>query len=315
MDIYKEFRAQKVLHQVPAGPIVAAVSGGADSVCLLHCLKRLGPEKNWTPVIVHIQHHLRGKASLRDETFVEDLARKWGMAFESREIRPPKGTATEERSRMLRYVQLGEAAKKHGAKFVLTAHNANDQAETFFLNLLRGSGADGLCGMEESRSLSDLSLQKSHGEIQVVRPLLSLSRKEIEGYLASQKLSFREDSTNLSLKYRRNWVRHKVIPLLEVQQPRLVERIAELARILRGQKEYLNEQVGEMRKSVVRWDGEPAGECLDLTRFFRYNSFLRQYFLHRLHPRSSYREIGEIVAFLNKQKDADTIPLTRSRSQ
>ena len=309
MDLYKEFRSQKVLSAIPAGPVVVAVSGGADSICLLHCVKRIAKEKGWLPVAVHIQHGLRGKDSLKDEAFVKGLAGKWGLAFESREIRPPKGAATEEKSRLLRYTQLGEAARKHGSKTVLTAHNANDQAETFLLNLLRGSGADGLCAMPETRPLNGITGQDSHKGIQVARPFLSLSRKDIEAYARSQGLEFRTDKSNRSPKYRRNWVRHEVIPLLEEVQPRLVERIAALARVLREQKVFLDAEMERMEKSVVLWGGEPAGKRLDLTRFFEYNGFLRQYFLHRHRPTSSNREIGEIAALLDKKRRSETIPL------
>lgn len=311
MDLYKEFRAQNVLKQIPPGPVVVAVSGGADSVCLLHCVRRLAKEKRWIPVAVHIQHRLRGKDSLKDEAFVEGLARKWGLAFESREIRPPKETATEEKSRLLRYTQLGEAARKHGSKTVLTAHNANDQAETFFLNLLRGSGPDGLCAMPESRPLSGITGQSGQRDIQVARPFLPFSRKEIETYARSQGLKFRTDRSNLNLKYRRNWVRREVIPLLEKTQPRLVERIAALTRVMREQKVFLDAEMEKMERGVVLWGGEPAGERLDLTRFFEYNEFLRQYFLHRLRPTSSNREIGEMAAFLDKRRRFETIPLPR----
>ena len=314
MDIYKEFRAQKVLRQIPSGSVVVAVSGGADSVCLLHCVKRVAKELGWLAIGVHIQHGLRGKDSLKDEAFVEILARKWGLTFESREIRPPKTTATEEKSRILRYTQLGEAARKHGSKTVLTAHNANDQAETFFLNLLRGSGADGLCGMPESRPLIGITGQGSHKDIQLMRPFLSFSRKEIEAYARSQGLKFRTDRSNFSSQYRRNWVRRDVIPLLEKAQPRLAERIATLTRVMREQKVFLDDEIGKMERSVIRWGGEggePAGERLDLTRFFEYNEFLRRFFLHRLRPTGSYREIGKILAFLEKRRRLVTIPLPR----
>ncbi len=312
MDLYQKFRLQESLVQIPRGNILVAVSGGADSVCLLHAVKRLAKEKKWTPIVVHVQHHLRGKASLKDQAFVKALADKWGFKFHLSEIRPPKEKSTEEKSRMLRYHEFGEAAKQYDSKFILTAHNANDQAETFFLNLIRGSGSDGLCGMPVFRALSEITLDPTHAKLQVARPYLNFSRKEIESYLASQHLNHCHDSTNADLKYRRNWVRAKVIPLMEEVQPKLVERIAELSQILRDQKEYLETQVTSMEQNIIRWGGTPAGELLDLTRFFEYNQLLRQYFLHRLRPKSSFREIGEIIAFLNnKRKSAQTVPLPR----
>ncbi len=311
MNLYQEFRKHDLLNPIPPGNILVAVSGGADSVCLLHLIKRIHKEKKWVPIAVHVQHHLRGKSSLKDQAFVKSLAEKWGFKFHLSEIRPPKGKSTEEKSRMLRYHQFGEAAKKYQSKFVLTAHNANDQAETFLMNLLRGSGADGLCGMPVFRPLSGITQDPTHDKIEVTRPLLGFSRRDIESYLKSQHLTYCKDITNQDLKYRRNWVRLKVLPLLSEVQPKVVERISELCAILRGQKNYMDSQALSMEKNVVRWGGTPAGEQLDVARFFEYNGWLRQYFLHRLRPKSSYREIGEIVAFLNKRKNVQTIPLPR----
>src|SRR5438105_3768472 len=133
MDLYQNFKKQEILKGISPGKIVVAVSGGADSVCLLHCVKRLykglgqtrkgsdpDKERRWQPTVVHIQHHLRGKASILDQKFVEGLAAKWGFDWRIREIRPPKEKGTEEKSRILRYHQLAEAAKELGAAVVLT---------------------------------------------------------------------------------------------------------------------------------------------------------------------------------------------------
>ena len=311
MDLYQKFRAQEILNEIPSGNLIAAVSGGADSVCLLHLLKRLAKERQWAPVAVHIQHHLRGEASLKDQRFVEGLAGKWGLDFEARGIHPPEGKKTEEKSRVLRYAQLAAAASKRGSRAVLTAHNANDQAETFFLHILRGSGPDGLTGMPWSRPLSDLSGEPAHAGIHLIRPLLSFSRMEILHYLKSQGIAFRTDQSNRNLQYRRNWVRRKVIPLLEKAQPRLVERIASLARLLREQKLFMDAQVETMEKRVIRWGGSPPGSRLDLGIFFEYNDYLRHYFLHRLQPQDSLREIEAKLAFLKKrQKIPASLPFS-----
>ena len=221
MDLYQKFRTQDLLNEIPSGRIVIAVSGGADSVCLLHVLKRLSNERKWEIVAAHIQHHLRGKESLADQNFTAKLSKRWSLNFEIREIRPPKTKGTEEKSRIMRYQALSEIAAKRGSGFIFTAHNANDQAETFFLNLLRGSGMDGLVGMLPSRPLSQITDDPAHSKIQAVRPLLGFSRKEILSYLKSQGLPYRTDRSNRDLKYRRNWVRHRVIPLLEKVQPKL----------------------------------------------------------------------------------------------
>ncbi len=302
MNLYQKFRSQEILTQIPPGRIIAAVSGGADSVCLLHMLKRVSREKHWRPVAVHIQHHLRGKDSLKDQAFVEALAGKWGIDFEAREIHPPKEKKTEEKSRIFRYAQLGSAALQWKAGAVLVAHNANDQAETFLLHLLRGSGPDGLAGMPAVRSLREVTGEPAHTKIRLVRPLLAFSRKDILQYLISQGQAYRTDHSNQDLHYRRNWIRHKLIPLLEEAQPRIVERVTNLSRLLTEQKHFMDLQLETMEKSLVRWGGNPPGRELDLTRLFQYNNHLRQYFLHRLRPQDSFQEISELQSFLKKRQ-------------
>jgi tRNA(Ile)-lysidine synthase len=300
MNLYQKFKSQEILQLIPRGKIVVGVSGGADSVTLLSLMRRLAREKHWIVIAAHIQHHLRGNESLNDQRFVESLCKKWHISCQVSEIHPPKDKGTEEASRDLRYGELAKIAQKTGAKTLVVAHNANDQAETFFLNLLRGTGVQGLGGILPLRPLSDVTGIKSHSTIQVLRPLLSFSRKDILQYLLSEGLEFCRDSSNENLTYRRNWVRKKIIPLIEEMQPQIVERISELTAIFQSENRFFDSMVEKMEKKVLRGRSAPGPE-VDLSRLFRYDKSLRLRLLHRLSPHASYKEILNGYAFLLKR--------------
>lgn len=235
---YQRFRAQKLLAQIPAGKILVAVSGGADSVALLHLVHRLSSEKKWEVYCAYIQHRLRGRESIRDQKFVEKLCKKLSIPFLVRSISllsHPRG-GIENAARQSRYRALSLFARKLKSKTILVAHTANDQTETFFLHLIRGCGLDGLRGMPPHRKLSEITGSVKDSGIRIFRPLLGFSRKEIVSYLKSQGLSWREDSSNRNLKFKRNWIRHQLIPLLEKIQPKIVQKISNCALLLQEAK-------------------------------------------------------------------------------
>lgn len=236
--VYQKFRSLPLWKEVTAGKILVAVSGGADSVALLHLIYRLADEKKWNVNCVHIQHNLRGRESLRDQKFVEKLCKKLAISFLLGSIRisshSPSGL--ENAARRARYRTLSHLAKKIKSKTILVAHTANDQAETFFLHLIRGSGVEGLSGMPLIRRLNEITGSSKDSGIIVIRPLLSFTRKEILSYLKSQGLRWREDSSNKNLQFRRNWIRHKLIPLIERVQPKIVQKIFDCALLLRKER-------------------------------------------------------------------------------
>ena len=196
----------------PAGSCaVAAVSGGADSMCLLDVLHGISREYGWTVCAAHFNHCLRGEESDRDENFVSSHCAAAGIPFYSaREDvslwAEENHMGTEAAGRERRYRFLETIREKTGAVFVATAHNADDNAETVLMHLLRGTGTAGLCG-----------IQPQYGR--VIRPLLSVSRSEIEEYNIARGIPWIEDSTNGDDSLLRNRLRHQVIPVLKDMNP------------------------------------------------------------------------------------------------
>ena len=200
--------------------VVCAVSGGADSMCLLHLTWSQGCDVT----CAHFEHGIRGEESLRDARFVESWCLEHGIPFvlgrgDAPGYAEQNGLSLEEAARELRYDFLYKTAEACGADRILTAHNLDDNAETLLFNLIRGSGTAGLCGIPRSRG-------------KLLRPLLHVSRTEIEAYLKENKVPHVEDSSNESDDYTRNLIRHRVMPLLLKINPRFpgaAERTARLA--------------------------------------------------------------------------------------
>ena len=218
------------------GHVLCAVSGGADSVCLLHWLNGLREEYGFTLTAAHYNHRLRGAQSRRDEEFVRsfvsrccpgvELVTGWGEVAARAE---QDGTGIEETARNMRYAFLQETARQVGADVIATAHNAEDNAETLLLHLMRGSGLRGLTGIPPRRD-------------NIVRPFLTTRRSGIEAYLRVYGLPHVEDSSNADERFARNRVRHQLLPLLEQMQPQFVAHAGKTARLLAQDEEYLTRQ-------------------------------------------------------------------------
>lgn len=190
-------------------PIIVGVSGGADSMALLHLLDAEG----YDPVIAHCNFHLRGAESDRDEEFVRHVAttmygrrRLEVIGFDTLGYVAKHKVSVEMAARRLRYDWFRTLCTRHSASIIAVAHHADDQIETLLLNLSRGTGGEGLVGMK--------SLHEG-----IWRPLLETSRREILGYLEEHNLAYVEDSTNVDTTYRRNLIRHELIPLFERLNP------------------------------------------------------------------------------------------------
>lgn len=246
--------AQKTLHKVkatisryemfkPGELVVVALSGGPDSVCLLHILHSLKEQLGISLVAAHYDHGLRPSEDASETRFVTSLAGSMAVPFETEKARSllrRRTASVEEAARNARYHFLERVMKKHGAQKVALAHQLNDQAETVLMRLLRGSGSSGLGGIPPCRDRV------------IVRPLIEISRKEIEAYIKARNLSYVVDSSNLQTSFLRNRIRLELLPLLEQYQPRLVERLAETADILRMEDEYLE-------KIVTAWVNGESG--------------------------------------------------------
>ncbi len=227
-------------------PLVAAVSGGPDSLTLLDLLVRAG----YQPLVAHFNHHIRPDADM-DAVFVEQAARTRGCAFISGEAlivdqaRDQK-VSIETAARQARYTFLFEVARRHQAAAVLVGHTADDQVETVLQHILRGSGLDGLQGMQAVTFLPDFS-----GHIPLVRPLLSFWRTEIEAYCQEQNLQPRTDSTNVDPHYNRNRIRAELIPYLESFNPQVKQRLYSLAQIVNSAQQIIDPQVAAAETALV----------------------------------------------------------------
>jgi tRNA(Ile)-lysidine synthase len=219
------------------GRVLAAVSGGADSVALLAALRELASTLGVELAVGHLDHGLRGRASRADAAFVANLARDWGMPCvvgraRVRERARRRGISLEMAAREARYAFLARTARRLGAATVATAHTADDQVETFVLKLARGAGPDGLGGMRVRRPLTK--------QCALVRPLLTVSRREIESFLRRQGLVWREDSGNGEDVFLRNRVRHRVLPLLETElNPQIRRAILRAATLCQSDSDWL----------------------------------------------------------------------------
>ena len=202
---------------------ILAVSGGGDSMCLADMwLRAFGPDSF---AMAHCNFNLRGEDSDADEALVTEWAESNGVrlhkvSFDTVGYAEENGVSIEMAARDLRYGWFGQLCEEYGYAAVVTAHHADDNAETMVLNMVRGTGLKGLSGM---KPVSPLPL--SSREISLLRPLLTFTRKQIEGYLFAQKVPYREDKTNASVEYRRNSIRHEVFPLFGKMNPSYVRTL------------------------------------------------------------------------------------------
>ena len=228
--------------------ILLALSGGPDSVALLHALRELAPRFGYRLAASHVNHRLRGAESDRDEAFVRELCSTLGVELfveQANNFDPaldPAAPNLEERAREARYAFLVEAAKRFGASHIATAHHADDQAETVMLRLLRGAGATGLGAMAESGTLAP-------HPVTILRPMLHAWRHEILRYLDSIGARFVSDSSNERSDFLRNRVRIELMPRLERDfAPGLRRRLAALA----GEMRELDDFVGLAARTELR---------------------------------------------------------------
>jgi len=224
-------------------PIVIGVSGGADSVALLMALDELtNARKLDLPLIVsHIDHRLR-KTSREDSRWVKNLAQALDLqvVISRVDVKSRKGNL-EQAARRARYEAFAKLAQKRRAKLVLTAHTLDDQAETILFNLLRGSGADGLGGMETIRQL------KENQETLLVRPFLSWTRRaDTERYCRDRNIDSRWDEMNEDETFTRVRIRRQLLPLLETFNPRVAEAIARTGALVRDDNEALDRAAGRL---------------------------------------------------------------------
>lgn len=224
--------------------VLVAVSGGADSTALLHLLKRLSVPLEIELYAAHLNHQLRGDEAEQDAEAVRDLCLNWGLPLkigcrDIRTIRKRRHLSTQEAAREERYRFLKEAADEAAASRIAIGHHRDDRAETVLLNVIRGCGIRGLTGISPISGM-------------VVRPLIEIGRSEIAEYCRENHLTYRQDSSNTDLHYRRNHLRSELIPLIQsYYNPQLEESLLRLAALATDDDEVLNAVTAQCMDSLV----------------------------------------------------------------
>lgn len=294
------------------GHIVMGISGGPDSVCLLHVLYTLAQKWKLTLHGVHVNHGIRGREADLDQAYTEDLCKKLGIPctvfhYDVPSLAKEEGLSEEETGRILRYRSFcqvrdgilqesrdGQSQKNEEAQGlprvrIAVAQNRNDQAETILLRILRGTGPEGLSGMEYIR------------EDVIIRPLLDVSREEIEEYCREKGLSPRIDRTNLMPVYARNKVRLELLPLLAGYNPNIVDALCRLGRIASEDRDYFNGQVEAALRMTEREGPEQPAAAKD--RYLDRESF------RSFHPAISKRLIAKVLKEMGLLQDIAAIHL------
>ena len=237
--------------------LVVAVSGGADSVCLLHILVQLRAKLGLKLHVAHLNHQLRGAESDSDTRYVSDLAHKLGVpaTIEERDVaayHANKGGSLEEAAREVRYSFLSQVANKVNASKVAVGHNRDDHVETILMHILRGAGTAGLCGLQPSSALPG----ESGIQLEIVRPLLEITRQETLDYCQRYNLAPRSDSSNTSFSFLRNRVRLELLPVLRSYNPSIDKALLRLADIAGDDISFIEEQASSLWKSLTKEEDE-----------------------------------------------------------
>ena len=196
----------------PFKKVIVGVSGGADSVALAHILMKLGYEIT----IAHLNHGLRGKESDADEKFVKNLAKKWKVPCVTHKIQLSAKGNLENQARLVRYAFLEKVRQDRKAKFIAVAHHLDDQIETILMHMMRGAGLRGLCGMKLRND-------------KIIRPLLIIRKQELIDYLKKEKIGYQIDKSNFNTQFRRNFLRHEVIPKLRKKDKNFEDKLLQLS--------------------------------------------------------------------------------------
>lgn len=248
--------------------VLVAVSGGPDSVALLYALLEIKDQFDLNLSVAHLNHRLRGKESDEDQKFVKNLARKLNLKFFSKSIDVKKEAnkrklSLEECARLVRYRYLENLADRIKADKIAVGHQADDQAETFLMRLLRGAGGLGLSGIPPKRG-------------KIIRPLIEIKREEIEKFLEEKSQSYRTDSSNLLPNYCRNKIRLLLLPQLKKKfNPKIVDVLNRTSNIISSQQQYIEKKCGEILNVVCKIKKKDK-IVLDLKRFLGYNVCLKR---------------------------------------
>lgn len=225
--------------------VIAAVSGGPDSMAMLNCLISLKKDLDYNLVVAHVNHGVRGEYAKRDQDFVKDYAKDLNVPYFTKNVDmvaygKELGISSEEAGRILRYGFFREILSDYGGGKIAVGHNKNDQAETILHRIIRGTGLDGLKAMDFIKD-------------DIIRPLLNISRKEIEDYIGQENIKFVVDHTNLETDYTRNKIRLEVLPYIKDNfNPNIIDTLYRLTRIANGEIQAIEKITTESYNLMVK---------------------------------------------------------------
>jgi tRNA(Ile)-lysidine synthase len=280
--------------------LILGISGGSDSVFLFHIM--LLTKSKF--ICAHLNHNLRGSESDEDQIFCTKLCTTHNIPLYKRSIKIKNLSqklkkGIEETGRNERYKFFNYLAKKHKASFIITAHHADDNVETILLNLIRGAGLSGISGMTQMQD-------------NIFRPLLYVSKSEILDYLKSKKIPFREESSNKDTSYRRNFIRHEILPLILKKNPSFTKTISKNTLILKEIEDFLNTEA----KKFLKNHSNPLNTQIDAKAFRKAHPSLQKQIIRNLTQKYDIKSINidEIIDLIekntgNKEKTLKTIKI------
>lgn len=296
----------------PGDRIVVGVSGGPDSLCLLHVLKELCGEFGCSLYAAHLNHKFRGKAADADAEFVGKICREWGIpafieVFDVPAYIKETGLSPEEAGREIRYRLFNRVCRDTGGNKIAVAHNLNDHIETVLMRFMRGSGIDGLKGIEAVRG-------------NIIRPLLEIDRLRIEEYCAENGLNPRIDKTNLESVYHRNKIRLELIPYIEKNfNPNIKAALSRFSEIAKDENDYLENVAEEKLRGIADFSEYKA--VIDIPRFMTVHKALQRRIIRQCIEKLSntlngfeFKHFERILELLQKNTGAAVVLPHRLRA-
>lgn len=285
--LHKTLRQRRLLQQHQG--VLVAVSGGQDSLCLAKLLLDLQPKWGWNLAIAHCDHRWQLDAGLA--AHVAQIAQTLGLPFYPKIA--PEITLSEASAREWRYQALVEVAQAQGKAYVVTGHTKSDRAETVLYNLIRGAGADGFAALTWQRPLTP--------HLQLIRPLLEITRSETLQFCQEQNLPIWEDAYNQDLKYARNRIRQELLPYLKTHfNPQVETALSQTSELLRADVEYLEHCATELRQQAMTSEGNSA---LKLNRLVLQKAplalqrrVIRQFLKDGLKSSPNYEQVEAVTA-------------------
>ncbi len=311
--------------------ILIGVSGGSDSLSLLHILATLFPAKRL--YAVYINHGLRQREAEREQDFIREICQEYAIAYQishinTKDFAKKRGCGIEEAARILRYQQFAQRAKENTCTKIAVAHTADDQVEHFFIRLFRGSGIKALSGMRpignipvkphkqknEKGKKEDSTLYKKPSVI--IRPLLFLHKKELQDYLVQHNFTWCEDSSNNDSRFLRNRIRNELLPMIKQRfSPALNNHILHAMDILQCENDYLKEAAQKAYTRLVKEYPKKDMVELDCLQFQKEHTALQRRILEQccwqLKTKPSFHHIAQIITLIRKGESGQELHLIK----